>query len=131
MVATILFLLYGLIPDPNVAYLATLFPAFSIAASGLTVVFQCINVGVMTAVPPDMAGVAGAVLQVAFQVGSAIALSIQAGLLTSHPGSIYNFANIQTSFGFELGWLVLWLVGFALLYRQPKIETGERVILAH
>jgi hypothetical protein len=104
-------------------------------------VFTGTNVAVMTSVPAEMAGVAGAVLQVALQVGSAVALSIQAGLFTINPGSIENFANVQASFYFELGWGIVWLIGFLVFYRPSKntngsaegeAENGERkVVVAH
>ena len=68
---------------------------------------------------------AGATLQTAFQVGSAVALSIQSGLLTVNPGSISNFENVQTSFYFELGWGIVWLIGFLILYRPGKKPTPE------
>ena len=83
-------------------------------------VFTGTNVGVMTSVPPEMAGVAGAVLQVALQVGSAIALSVQSGLLTIEEGGLSNFTNVKASFYFEIGWGVLWLALFLLAYRPSK-----------
>jgi hypothetical protein len=60
-----------------------------------------LSVAVMTAVPPSMAGVAGATLQTAYQIGSSIALAIQAGLLTVNQGGIHNSANVQASWYFE------------------------------
>lgn len=105
-------------------------------------VFTGTNVGVMTSVPAEMSGVAGAVLQVALQVGSAVALSIQAGLLTIEPGWIYNFNNVRASWLFQLGWGIVWLIGFVVFFRPGKnavssdadgAEQGEakRVIVAH
>jgi hypothetical protein len=37
-------------------------------------VLTAANVGIMTAIPPEMAGVAGALFQVAIQLGAVIAL---------------------------------------------------------
>ena len=120
-------------------YWRYLFPAYIIGSGGMMAVFTGTNVGIMTSVPPEMGGVAGATLQTALQAGSAVALSIQSGLLTVNPGSISNFENVQTSFYFELGWGILWLIGFLLLYRPEKTATADgeaeeglkRVPLAH
>ena len=102
-------------------------------------VFTGTNVGIMTSVQPEMGGVAGAILQTSLQAGSAVALSIQSGLLTVNPGSISNFENVQTSFYLELGWGIVWLIGFLLFYRPGKTATAEgeaekgekRVMMAH
>lgn len=91
-----------------------------IGSAGTSLVFTATNAGIMTAVPPEMAGVAGAVLQVALQVGSAVALSIQAGLLTVEPGNNTNWVNVRASFIFVLGWGMVWLVGFLVFYRPVR-----------
>jgi hypothetical protein len=78
----------------------------------------------MTAVPPSQAGVAGATLQSAYQVGAAVALSIQAGLMTVHEGGVENFANVQASWYFELGWTVCWLIVFLVFYRPARNAKG-------
>ena len=67
-----------------------------------------------------MSGLVGAVYQTGLQTSSVIALSIQAGLLTTFEGGIQNLKNLRASFYFELGWTVLWLIGFTLLYRSSK-----------
>ena len=108
-----------------------------LGSGGMMAVFTGTNVGIMTSVPPEMAGVAGAVLQVALQVGSAVALSIQAGLWTIKPNGIYNFKNVQISWYFELGWGIVWIIGFLVFYRPKKNavndeeEGGKRVVVAH
>ena len=108
-----------------------------IGSAGMHSVFIGTNIGVMTAVPPEMAGVAGAVLQVVLQMGSAIGMSIQAGLWTIEPGGVYNYENIQIAYYFGLGWGLLWLIGFLVFYRPKKnasggVEGGEqRVICVH
>jgi MFS family permease len=122
-------------------YWKFIFTGGILGSGGMMAVFTGANVAVMTSVPAEMAGVAGAVLQVALQVGSAVALSIQAGLFTINPGSIENFANVQASFYFELGWGIVWLIGFLVFYRPSKntnasaegeAENGERkVVIAH
>jgi hypothetical protein len=79
----------------------------------------------MISVPPEMAGVAGAVLQVAFRIGSVVALAVQSGLETVNPGSISNFENVQASFYFEMGWEIVWVTAFLIFYRPKKTPTPE------
>jgi hypothetical protein len=118
-------------------YWRWLFPGFIIGSGGMMAAFTGTNVGIMTSVPAEMAGVAGAVLQVSLQVGSAVALSIQAGLLTVAPGSISNFTNVTTSWYFELGWGIVWLVAFLVFYKPQKSQAGDleggekKVVVAH
>jgi hypothetical protein len=120
-------------------YWSYLFPGFIIGSGGMMTVFTATNVGIMTSVPASEAGVCGAILQVALQVGSAVALSIQAGLLTVNPGSIENFENVKASWYFELGWGILWIIGFVIFYKPGKSanaqgdaeQGGKRVIMAH
>lgn len=114
-------------------YWKYIFTAGVIGSAGNMLVFTGTNVGVMTSVPAEMAGVAGAVLQVSLQVGSAVALSVQAGLLTVNPGGIENLTNVKISWYFMLGWTLLWGIGFVVLYRPKKATPGdeERVIIAH
>lgn len=109
----------------GVDYWRFLFPGMIIGSGGMLAVFMGTSVGVMTSVPADMAGVAGAVLQVSFQVGSAVGLGIQAGLLTVNPGGLENPANVKASFYFMLGWTALWLIGFVALYRAPPAKASS------
>lgn len=116
-------------------YWRYIFTGGIIGSAGTMLVFTATNVGIMTSVPPEMAGVAGAVLQVALQVGSAVGLSVQAGLLTVQPGNLSNWVNVRSSFIFVIGWGALWLVGFLIFFRPGKTATaedqaegGERVI---
>jgi len=85
----------------------------------------------MTAAPPEQAGVVGAILQTAIQAGNAIAVSIQAGLMTIHPDGIHDFRNIAASFYFVMGWGAIWLVLFWIFYRTPPPLEGKRIIAAH
>ena len=119
-------------------YWSHLFLGGFIGSSGMQAAFTGLNVGIMTSVPPEMTGVAGAVLQVALQVGSAIAMSIQAGLLTIEPGGIHNYTNVRTSWYFQLGWAIVWLIMFLVFYRPIKNTPGDeeggehgRVVTAH
>lgn len=62
----------------------------------------------------------GAILQTASQTSNVLSLSIQAGLMTTHQGGITNFANVRTSWYFELGWCIVWLVGFVVFYKPGR-----------
>ncbi|OCF55192.1 hypothetical protein L486_07305 [Kwoniella mangroviensis CBS 10435] len=80
-------------------YWEFVFPPPIFGSGGAMMVYSATNVGVITAVPPSIAGIAGGLIQVAFQAGSALALGIQAGLLTVHPGSLGNFKNVLVGGG--------------------------------
>lgn len=84
----------------------------------------------MTSVPPQMSGVAGAMLQVSLQVGAVIGLSVQAGLLTREPGLITNYANVQASFWFQFGWCLFNLVVFLIFFRPGKVAEGSEAAKA-
>jgi hypothetical protein len=47
-------------------------------------------------------------------------LSIQAGLLTIHPGSIANWTNVQLSLWFQAGWCALCIVVAAIFFNRKK-----------
>lgn len=93
-----------------------------------------ISVGAMTTSPSSQAGVVGAILQTAIQAGNAIALTVQAGLFTIHPGGIADFRNVQASFWFMFAWGGVCIAGFWVFYRKPERKEGEeerKVITAH
>ncbi|WVQ82496.1 hypothetical protein IAT38_004625 [Cryptococcus sp. DSM 104549] len=121
----------------GVNYWKYVLPGYLIGPPAAMALFNMNNVGVMTSVPPAMAGVAGALLQVSSQVGNAIALAIQAGLLTVYPDGIYNFKNVQVSWYFMIGWSGVWLVMFLVFYRSLEKGEGDeeegkrKVVVAH
>ncbi|ADV23629.1 efflux protein EncT [Cryptococcus gattii Ru294] len=116
-------------------YWRYIFPAMIFGATGMYLVFTATSVGAMCAVPADVGGVAGATLQVAYQVGAAVSFAVQAGLFTVNEGGISNFDNIRASFYFEIGFIALWLIGFLVFYRPPKnTEVSgdtERIVAGH
>ena len=103
-------------------YWRYIFSPMIFGSAGTMVAYTGVNVLVMTSVPSEIAGVAGSMLQ----VGSAVALSVQAGLLTVHPGSIYNSANVQASYYFQLGVTALLLVAFIVFYKPSKAPASAR-----
>ncbi|WVQ73654.1 hypothetical protein IAR50_003234 [Cryptococcus sp. DSM 104548] len=107
------------------AYWRWWFPAMFVGSTMDMVLFLSCNIVIMTSTPPDMSGVAGALVQVALQLGTVIGLSVQAGLLTLHPGGMENFSNVQASFWFVLGWALLNALVCAVCYRQLKKEDVE------
>lgn len=72
-----------------------------------------------------MAGVVGGAMQTTMHTGTAISLSIQAGLLTVRPGGIEDINNVRISWYFEAGWCVVWTVGFLVWYRPVKAVTSD------
>lgn len=72
----------------------------------------------MAACPGDKAGVVGAALQTAMHTSTVVALSIQAGLLTTKPGGLENYTNFKVTMYFEFGWVIVWLAGFMCFYRR-------------
>lgn len=74
-----------------------------------------------------MSGVAGALLQVALQLGAVIALSVQAGLLTLYEGSFENYANVQASFWFQFGWCILNMIVFLVFFRAGRAAEGSEL----
>lgn len=118
---------YALMSRPHTfvgtEYWRWLFPAFIIGSGGNAACFTAANVMIMVSVPPEMSAVAGATLQVAFQMGAAIGFAVQAGLLSVNPGGLANRENVQASFYFQMGWNALWLVVFLAFYRTPKLPN--------
>ncbi|WOO79952.1 Efflux pump terJ [Vanrija pseudolonga] len=106
-------------------YWRFIFTGGLLGSGGNMTVFTAANVGIMTAIPPEMAGVAGALFQVAIQLGAVVGFATQAGMLTINPGGIANPANVHASFYFQMGWNALWLILFAIVYKRPKKSTPE------
>lgn len=79
----------------------------------------------MAACPAEKAGVVGACLQTAMHTSVVVALSIQAGLLTTAPGGLENFTNFKASMYFEMGWVLLWLIGFMIFFRPVKTAPKD------
>ncbi|WWC91453.1 uncharacterized protein L201_006399 [Kwoniella dendrophila CBS 6074] len=97
------------------------FPALFLGSAAQMGVFLGANITVMTSVPTSMSGVAGALFQVSLQVGAVIGLSIQAGLLTLYSNdNVKNYHNIQASFWFEFGWLILNAILVLVFYQHQK-----------
>ena len=89
------------------------------------VAFLGTNITIMTSVPVTMSGVAGALLQVSLQLGAVISLSVQAGLLTIHPGNVENWSNVQASFWWEFGWLLVNMLAIVIFFRKGKVAEGS------
>jgi hypothetical protein len=111
----------------NNEYWRWYFPAFIIGSGAAMASFLGVNITVMTSVPPQMSGVAGALLQVSLQVGAVIGLSVQAGLLTLNPGTFVNYANVQASFWFQFGWCLFNLIIFLVFFRAGRAAEGSEL----
>lgn len=96
----------------------------------------------MMSAPSEQSGTVGAMLNMSMQSSVVVAMSIQAGLLTIRPGGVTNQTNVRTSYFFEMGWCVVWLIGFVVCYNPRKtwdktdksvlsqLETGEATTAA-
>ncbi|GMK56273.1 hypothetical protein CspeluHIS016_0301130 [Cutaneotrichosporon spelunceum] len=111
-------------------YWKWVFTGSIIGSAGMAACFTATNVALMTSVSPSVAGVAGALLQVSFQIGSSVSFGAQAGLLTVYEGGLANYRNIHASFYFELACMAIALLAFIVFYRQPK-ASGAVVVAAH
>jgi hypothetical protein len=86
---------------------------------------------VIQSVPAEEAGVASAALQTAFQVGSVVGLSAQAGFNTVGDG-IHDWRSSQAGWWFIVGVGAVWTIGFLVLYRPPKnIQTDPEGVPIH
>ncbi|EIW68921.1 hypothetical protein TREMEDRAFT_31144 [Tremella mesenterica DSM 1558] len=113
----------------NNGYWRYQFPAFIVGSFINAMAFLTGSVLVVTSVPPSMSGVASALIQVAYQIGIVVTISIQAGLLTIHPGSIANFSNVQASWWFQFGWCLLnAILALLFLQRPPPPPTPAAAI---
>ncbi|ODO11579.1 hypothetical protein I350_00360 [Cryptococcus amylolentus CBS 6273] len=101
-------------------YFAFVMPAFMIGSFSNSCAVTSVNLLVIMSVPHQMAGTASAIVQVALQIGCAIAIAIQASFLTIHPGGLEDFRNLQISYYFQMGWIVLCIAMLVVMYRRPK-----------
>ncbi|ORX39450.1 major facilitator superfamily domain-containing protein [Kockovaella imperatae] len=108
------------------AYWQYLFPAFLIGSIGLAMSYLSCNVVIMTSVPPAMAGTAGALFQLATQLGVVTGYSIQDALLSIHDGGVENWSNVQIAFWFQFGWGVFCCVLLAIFFKSPKKIAASR-----
>lgn len=79
---------------------------------------------------PEQAGTIGAMLNMSVQSSVVVAMSIQAGLLTVRPGGVTDQTNVRTGYFFEMGWCVVWLIGFIVFYNPKKTwdKTDKSVL---
>ncbi|WVQ71582.1 hypothetical protein IAR50_001122 [Cryptococcus sp. DSM 104548] len=93
------------------------FPAFVLGSAGALTAYVCTSVTLVTYCPPEMAGVAGAMVQVIAQIASAIALAVQASF---EGNGIQDWImSARRSFYFQIAWTVVLCVQFVLFFREP------------
>jgi hypothetical protein len=85
----------------------------------------------MTAAPPEIAGVVGGMVQAASQAGNVIGLTIQAGLLTIHPGGVGEWKNVTASFAFMIGWGAACLIAFWIFFKPKVVANGSAPVAMH
>lgn len=114
----------------GLGYWRFVFPAFIVGQGVNMVLFLATNATILTSVPPEQSGVAGAMFAVCSQLGNAVAFSVQAGLFTVHPGGVTNFGNVQASFWFQFGWEMLMAILTLAFYRDkaaPRSEMAQQL----
>ncbi|GFZ51824.1 hypothetical protein JCM24511_09592 [Saitozyma sp. JCM 24511] len=106
------------------------FPGLVVGSLGTCFAYIGVNMTIIMSVPPQMAGVISGLAQMVYQVGAVTGLSIQAGLLTVHPGDVSNWSNIQTSYWFDFGWALVCGALVLVLYRDVQGSGGEEQVEA-
>ncbi|KAL1407889.1 hypothetical protein Q8F55_007325 [Vanrija albida] len=98
------------------------FPAFVIGSMGAISVFMASGINLISFCPPEMGGVAGAWTQGLAQVGSAIALGVQAGLEGTE---LADWKHNARSFWYEFAALALVATVYAVFYSEPRGTLEE------
>ncbi|ODN84729.1 hypothetical protein L202_00613 [Cryptococcus amylolentus CBS 6039] len=93
------------------------FPAFILGSAGAILCYICTSVNLITYCPPEMAGVAGALVQVVAQVAAAVTLAVQA----SFEGDGVQDWNkaARRSFYFQIAWTAVLCIQFVVFFRKP------------
>ncbi|ODO11534.1 hypothetical protein I350_00314 [Cryptococcus amylolentus CBS 6273] len=93
------------------------FPAYILGSAGAILSYLCTSINLITYCPPEMAGVAGALVQVVAQIASAITLAVQA----SFEGQGVQDWNVaaRRSFYFQIAWTAVLCIQFVVFFRKP------------
>ncbi|OWZ51699.1 hypothetical protein C351_03567 [Cryptococcus neoformans c8] len=94
------------------------FPAFILGSAGAIMTYFCTSINLITYCPPDMAGVAGAWVQVMAQVASAITLAVQASF-EGEGVADWNMAA-RRSFYFQIAWTAVLCIQFVIFFKKPS-----------
>ncbi|KAL0250339.1 hypothetical protein I308_102512 [Cryptococcus tetragattii IND107] len=94
------------------------FPAFILGSAGAILTYFCTSINLIIYCPPEMAGVAGAWVQVMAQVASAITLAVQASF---EGGGVadWNMAA-RRSFYFQIAWTAVLCIQFVIFFKKPS-----------
>jgi hypothetical protein len=122
-------------------YWAYCVPAFIIGSAACQYAFLAMNVTVITSVPPEKGGVAGALMSVIIQLGNAIGLAMQAACLPkrgdphSRDTLIRPWSDYATGYWAVFGWIVgsIVICGIALIvserrHGKPVLREAEGVM---
>lgn len=109
-------------------YWPIVFPALIIGTVGNALIFVLTNITIFQTTPAEYAGTVGAVLNAAFQLGSAIGTSattsIQASVdqLKESQGQVKTgFEGRSAALWFLVAFIGLELIGFAVFYRPQRL----------
>ncbi|WVQ71581.1 hypothetical protein IAR50_001121 [Cryptococcus sp. DSM 104548] len=98
-------------------YWAFCFPAYILGSAGAILTYFCTSINLITYCPPEMAGVAGALVQVVAQIASAVTLAVQASF-EGEGVEDWNMAA-RRSFYFQIAWTAVLCIQFVVFFRKP------------
>ncbi|TYJ57150.1 hypothetical protein B9479_002064 [Cryptococcus floricola] len=93
------------------------FPAYILGSAGAILAYLCTSINLITYCPPEMAGVAGALVQVVAQIAAAITLAVQASF-QGQGVQDWNMAA-RRSFYFQIAWTAVLCIQFVVFFRKP------------
>ncbi|KAF8583733.1 MFS general substrate transporter [Ramaria rubella] len=126
--------------DTKSHYWSFVFPGFLVGAAGMTIVFVGVNpvnlhpssIAVFAVTPPEVAGVVGAILQCALQLGSsagaAIVTSIQTSVQVNHGGP-NGFQGRTAGLWFLLAVTVIGTSGVGLFMKNTRPPTRQNEVI--
>lgn len=88
-------------------YFPLIFPGLIIGSASMALTYTGVLVAIMVSAPPEMAGVSGGIANSAFQLGTAVFLSISTSIQTSYPEpsnpTVPSWQGYQASMLFAVG----------------------------
>ncbi|KAL7415785.1 putative efflux protein EncT [Mrakia frigida] len=99
-------------------------PGFVLGSGGTTWVFTGINVALIQQCPPEIAGFAGALANVLFQIGAVTGLAIQSAITNAISRDLSNWRATQGGFWFVMSWSAFTGLMFLIFFDQKKAQAG-------
>jgi len=120
-------ILFAFIDRPS-RYWSFGFPALIIGANGAALFYAHVNISVFKSTPASQSGVVGAILNSAFQLGSAVGAAattaIQTNVDSKQPDPSTSYKGRQAAFWFLLGVIVVEVIAFLIFFKEPSVPAG-------